>query len=153
MSARVALPVALVLLAALLPLSSADGERFATAYYVGPGDFASASAQGMNVGGATFMPNPGERSVQIVAVDSHAGHRVTITVCQDTNRDGICGDAAEGEPSITGCGTATLSANDRRAFDPSVEVSVFVHGAGFIFSGGCPALTTVSTGFITAGFR
>lgn len=153
MSARAVLLVALALLAFPTPAGNADGERSATAYYVGSGDLLTASLLGANVGGANFLPNLGERSVVVHAVDDQVGHRVTLTACQDTNLDGLCGDASAGEPGATGCGGVTLSASDPRPFDPALEVTVFVHGAGFLFVGGCPTLQTATSGYLTAVFQ
>lgn len=151
MTAR-ALFAALVLSLAVLPATTAEAPRFATAYYLGSGDLATATVLGTNVGGASFMPDPTERAVVITVNDANAGHAVTLTACQDLNSDGLCGDAARGEAGATGCGSVALTAQDELAFSPAHEVVVFVHAAGFAVRGGCGFGSAPSGGYLTAVF-
>lgn len=140
-----------VLLLALAPAIDAAGSRTATATYHGSGDFVTGSFSGVNVGGATFASNAGDVSVLVEIYDDVGGNLLTLNVCQDFNDDGFCGDAAAGEPSVVGCGAASLTAED--GFEAGFDVTVFVQGAGFLFvEGACPDFAPVTTGTLTATF-
>lgn len=147
---RTTLALATVILLALAPTIEAAGTRTETQAYVASGDFVTGSVAGLNVGGAGFTPRSTDVAVSVEAFDDVSGNAVTLTVCQDFNDDGFCGDAAAGEPNAVGCGFAELGSSE--GFDPRFPVTVFVQSVGPFLDGGCLDFTPVTTGNIMATF-
>jgi hypothetical protein len=121
------LPLGLLALTTLLALSPGVSASTATGSYTiatTPGLSVVCSPNclgvpGANIGGFQFPAN-GAQPVSVSIADASGG-AVSFTVCQDTNGNGLCGEA--GEPNVVRCGKSALLGS---AFNPALEISVFV---------------------------
>lgn len=101
---------------------------------------------GVNVGGVDFPLIVGTPVLATATDDS--GTLVAINVCQDTDLDAVCGEAADprigqiAEPSAIGCGTVDLN-----GFAANKRTTTFVYSVAFV--GGQLCAGTATTGTIT----
>ncbi|MBI4729440.1 MAG: hypothetical protein HY775_08060 [Acidobacteria bacterium] len=94
-----------------------------------PGVSLFGNVAGFNIGGAEFAAADAEYATpKSVSVVDASGTAPSISACQDSNDDMLCGDTETGEPSVEACGAADLSLS-AVAFDPGVDVIVFVRMA------------------------
>ena len=139
----VAILLALATLAPLAPLSAAAPPSEASKPYVAPSaplvsvQCTNCGAKDVNVGGALFPKVAGATPTQVTVRDV-SGLPVFFGVCQDHDKDGLCGESSAGEPQVFACG-GTLPLDAR--FRADADVKVFVTLA----EPGCPGVASQGT--------
>ena len=144
---RAAALLALVLL--LAPLADATSTQ--TRRYVWGGDalLVDVLTGGPGVGGNSFFTPSWAERVRVEASDA-SGHPVTLTVCQDLDRDGVC--RASRDLVATGCGAVEIPRLSGLTPTPPVLAFVLSSTTDLVYGPqGCP-FSAPTTGTLTATF-